>query len=353
MKILFGVFDWGLGHATRDLPLIEALLKKRHTVHILSTGRALELLRRHFGPRCEYFDVPSLGNPYTRTRFHSLSVLLHGVGILRNLRRARRMTAAIIGKGRYDKVISDVRYDVYDKGENSYFINHQVRFISIPVAQLASEWWLSRRQAHFKYVIVPDFDKENLTGALSHDLKLIPKERIRYIGVLSQVRKRPMRKDIDYFISLSGNEPQRTLLEEKILAQLGGLRGRIVVTLGARGRATPRVPKNVTVHDFLPAQEQERMMNRARFIICRSGYTTVMELYELDIRHALLIPTPGQTEQEYLADLYEERGEYHHVSQYRLDLPRDIAEARRFTGFKQQWKTKESVERFMKIVMEE
>jgi UDP-N-acetylglucosamine:LPS N-acetylglucosamine transferase len=104
------------------------------------------------------------------------------------------------------------------------------------------------------------------------------------------------------------------------------------------------------VYSFLNARQQEEIMCRSKMVITRSGYTTIMELYELDIKHALLIPTPGQTEQEYLADLYEKRGQYHHVTQYRLKIRKDIKAARKFKGFKQQGTTKDSVKKFMKII---
>jgi len=91
-------------------------------------------------------------------------------------------------------------------------------------------------------------------------------------------------------------------------------------------------------------------MNRAKFIITRSGYTTIMELAELGKTRVLLLPTPGQTEQEYLADYYEQQKYFHHVSQYRLRLADDIAKARKFRGFDPPWKTKDSVDRFMNIL---
>jgi predicted glycosyltransferase len=350
MKILFGVFDWGLGHATRDIPLIEELLRTRNTVHIISTGRALALLRKHFGRRCEYFDVPSVGNPYTKTSFLTLSFIAFTPKMVTNLRRAHKITAKIIARERYDKVISDCRYDVYDTPDNSYLINHQVRFKSFPGCQATAELLLSHMQAHYKYIIIPDFAKHDLTGMLSHDLTFIPESRIRYIGILSQVRKLRCRKDIDCFISISGPEPQRTLLEKRILEQAGSLRGNVVIALGKPEQKRCEHRGNATIHSFLDAREQERMMNRAKFIVARPGYTTVMELNELGIRHALFIPTPGQTEQEYLADLYEKRGEFHHVSQHKLDLANDIAAAKGFSGFSRTGKTADAVRQFMEII---
>jgi predicted glycosyltransferase len=360
MKILFGVFDWGLGHATRDIPLIAALLEE-HEVHILSTGRALTLLKAHFGDRCVYYDVPSVHAPYTRTRLFKLRFSLLAPRMIRDLRRARRKSKAII-RGRFDKVISDCRYDVYDTPENSYLINHQLRFKTPPGAERLLEKWLAARMRMYRYVLVPDYEDRNLTGVLSHDLRYIPREKVKYIGILSRLQKRDVPQDIDCFVSLSGPEPQRRMLEERILAQVQYLRGTVVIA-GGRPETPGLVPQttrdrrpaatadgNVEYYGFLDAGRQEEMMNRAKSIITRSGYTTMMELVELDKTRVLLLPTPGQTEQEYLADYCEGRDYFHHVSQYRLRLPGDLADASSGRGFTAPWKTCESVARFREIV---
>jgi len=349
MKILFGVFDWGLGHATRDLPLIEALLK-RHEVDILSTGRALQILQQRFGTRCRYFDVPSLIVPYGRSRFFMPLFIARIPNMLIDLVRARRKSAAIIAQHKYDVVISDCRYDVYDRPENSFLINHQLRFKLIPGIELIAEAWLAYRESRFGTLIVPDFPGSYLTGKLSSQLHFIDSQKIQYIGAVSQLQQLPLKKDIDYFISISGPEPQRTVLEERVLAQLHKLQGTIVVTLGKPELGTVTQQGRATIYSFLSTNDQERMMNRAKCVVTRSGYTTMMELHELGIRHALLIPTPGQTEQEYLADLYTERGDYVHVDQDELNLVRDTKHAATFNGFQPQWKTKESVKRFVHLI---
>src|SRR4030042_3923315 len=126
MKIAFGVFDWGSGHATRDIPLITELLKTSQ-VHIISTGRALKLLKDHFGDRCAYYDIPSVYPPYTKTPFFKVKFAFVSLKMIRSLRYARERSRKIIGTN-FDRVISDCRYDVYDQQDNSYLINHQLKF---------------------------------------------------------------------------------------------------------------------------------------------------------------------------------------------------------------------------------
>lgn len=348
MRVLFGVFDWGLGHATRDVPLIAELLRENE-VHILSTGAALELLKGHFGDKCTYYNVRSIYPPYTRTRLFKLKFSVSVPKMMRTLKRACRRSRRIIRTG-FDIVISDCRYDVYDRPENSYLINHQLRFKTPVGAERVLERWLASRMRKYRYVFVPDYEETNLTGLLSHGLRYIPREKVKYLGILSRLRKQDRPQDIDYFVSLSGPEPQRTVLERHILAQAPELPGRVVIAGGKPNGASQNGSKNVEYHSFLDAGRQEDVMNRAKFIITRSGYTTIMELTELGKTRVLLLPTPGQTEQEYLADYYEQQKYFHHVSQYRLRLADDIATARTFRGFDPPWKTKDSVDQFMKIL---
>jgi uncharacterized protein (TIGR00661 family) len=348
MKILFGVFDWGLGHATRDIPLIAELLKNNE-VHIISTGAALRVLKDHFGDKCEYYDIPSIYPPYTRTPFFQLKFALCSAKMVKSLKYARKNSEKIIGK-HFDKLVSDCRYDVYDYPENSYFINHQLRFKTPLGAERIFEKWLASRMNKFKYIIVPDFEEKNLTGKLSHHLRYINGDKIKYIGILSHLKKTDIEADIECFISISGPEPQRTLFENKILSQLDQLTGKIVIAGGNPGNKSNKSYKNVEFYSYLNAKEQENIMNRAKFIITRSGYTTIMELAELDKKKALLLPTPGQTEQEYLADYYETEGYFHHVSQYHVKLKKAIENSRGFTGFNPPWKTDRSVKEFMKVI---
>jgi uncharacterized protein (TIGR00661 family) len=348
MKILFGVFDWGLGHATRGIPLIAELLKNSQ-VHIISTGWALKVLKSYFQDKCEYYDVPSIYPPYTKTPFFKLKFTLFAPLIIKSLRYARSKSAGIIAQ-RFDRVISDCRYDVYDRPDNSYLINHQLRFHAPLGTQRFLEKWLASRTNNYRYIVVPDFEEENLSGKLSHNLRYINKDKIKYIGILSHLKKTDAEEDIEYFISLSGPEPQRTVFEKKILSRLSHLKGKIVIAGGNPDGRSRSLPANVEYHTFLNTKQQEDIMNRASFIIARSGYTTVMELAELNKTKVLLVPTPGQPEQEYLADYYEKKKYFHHVSQYRLKPERDSKKAARFKGFNAPWRTKESVRRFVEVI---
>jgi UDP-N-acetylglucosamine:LPS N-acetylglucosamine transferase len=153
-----------------------------------------------------------------------------------------------------------------------------------------------------------------------------------YIGPLSSIRRMDVEQDIDVFFSVSGIEPQRGLLEKLVLESLPKLRGRIVVTLGKPGDGSePRRVGNATVFDYLGRERQAEMLNRAKLVMTRSGYTTLMELAALG-RKALFVATPGQSEQEYLAQFHRERGHVWSEEQKHLDIPRDLERARAASG---------------------
>ena len=172
------------------------------------------------------------------------------------------------------------------------------------------------------------------------------RKRVFYSGILSGTRQLACTRDLDYLIVISGPEPQRTFLENVILSKIGDLDGSGVVLLGS-----PQKPKAATrcgdwtCVSYVSTEEKAELMNRARCVICRSGYTTLMELAELEKNHALLIPTPGQTEQEYLSWYYKEKGWYYSQDQGHLDLLADVEKTQKYHGFPAMPKTAENMRR--------
>jgi hypothetical protein len=141
-------------------------------------------------------------------------------------------------------------------------------------------------------------------------------------------------------------EPQRTALEKIILPQVQDLTGKKVVLLGNPSADQVARPDDDTeIRSYVSNEEKINLMCGARFIICRSGYTSMMDLAELQARKGLLIPTPGQWEQEYLSSYYRRRGWFMSQSQFHLKLRRDVERAECFSGFPQMPKTGENVRR--------
>jgi len=354
MKILFGVCSWGLGHATRDLPLIREMIKRGHKLTIVGRGRSLIFLEKELKENCSYLDIPDYSSPYSKRDLFVAKFVTYCPIYINEIVEEHTRIKKIIKRGGYERIISDNRFGIYDKYIPSFFISHQLRFIvpgRIKPLERATERFNYFFKRKFCKFLVPDYSQNSLSGDLSHNLKYFKEDKIEYLGPLSDFKKRETEEDIDYFISLSGPEPQRTLLEKKILRQVSSLTGKIIITLGKPEVYKEEMKGNIRIFTFLDRKRQEEIMNRSRLVITRPGYTTLMELALLR-KKALLIPTPGQTEQIYLAKYHKEKGNFYSISQNKLNLSRDVEEAKRYSGINSNDK-EDAVKNFMKIVFEE
>ncbi len=358
MRILYAVGSWGLGHAARSLPVIQALLDRGAEVTVASTGRALLLLRQELGERCQLLDWPDVPQTLGRSalEFYARSALALP-RMLHVMRRERAWTAELVRRRRFDRIVSDNRYGVQHPAVPSFHLAHSLRFIA-PGRVAALEWALEafnyRWFCGLRRILVPDTPQDRLSGDLAHHLRVFPPALLAYIGILSRIRTRDLPQDLDLFITLSGPEPQRTVLEEVLRRQLAAWRPaaaglRVVVALGRPEAPRREEVDGVVVYGYLDARGQEEMVNRARLVVARSGYSTIMDLAEVE-RRALLVPTPGQTEQVYLAAYHERRGAVRAVAQGRLSLPRDVAAAAARPGLRAREKTAAAVRRAVDLI---
>ncbi|HDO19438.1 MAG TPA: glycosyltransferase, partial [Thermoplasmatales archaeon] len=258
----------------------------------------------------------------------------------------------LVEKDGCDVIISDGRYDVYNRKIPSFLITHQVRIMNplrIKFLETGSEIFNLFFLKRFRKFLVPDYEEDSLSGDLSHNLKLIDRKYLCYIGVLSDFRRRDVKKDIDYLISLTGPEPQRGILEKRLMEQVNKLEGNIVVTLGRKGEEI--ASDNIRIYGIVGREKREELMNRSKLIVSRSGYSTIMDLAVIGTK-ALLIPTPGQIEQEYLASYHRHRGTFYAVEQNEIDLSRDTEEAMRMRGITRECSVERSVEKVLEVVHE-
>lgn len=346
--VLVSPLNWGLGHASRDIPIVRELLDRGHQVTVASSGNALELLRREF-PQCHFLTFEDYPIPYSSTRFFLPKFTAYLPLMIKATLDERRNLSRILSRGSYDMIISDNRMGVYSKEIPSFFITHQLRF-SVPVylwpVEILTLYINGLIHSKFDGVIVPDNEPgaATLSGKLSRSFLAMTNGRAYYSGILCSPEKMDVREDLDYLVIISGPEPQRTKLEEILLPQVKDLPGRKVVLLGSpQESSVDRPDEGIVIHSYVPDREKMELLNRARFVVSRSGYTTMMEVAELEKRHGLFIPTPGQTEQEYLSRYYRRRGWFLSRSQYRLDLAEDVDEAMEFSGFPRMPKTAENV----------
>ncbi len=313
------------------MPIIRALQKQGAEVLLASDGRAYQLLQQEF-PELPLFCLPAYNIRYPyRSMVVSMAVQLPK--ILRTMLLERRITEQLVQRHGIDAVFSDNRYGCCSCRVPSVFMTHQLHIrIGIPLLE-----WLVRQgnnawiKMFFDECWIPDAaGTPNLAGDLAHGHHL---PRTHYIGVLSRLQKLDVPQRYDAIAVLSGPEPQRTLLDEKILAQAQHSDLRVLIVGGRPEEKQHRwfSPK-VEYRSFLPSEALNEAMAAAKVVISRSGYSTVMDLAKLGKR-AVLIPTPGQTEQEYLARHFFEQGIFYMQSQDAFDLEKAVSVAERFSGF--------------------
>jgi Ni,Fe-hydrogenase III small subunit len=236
MEIIYGVCSWGLGHATRSLPVIRKLIAEKNTVTVISNGRSLDVLKKELGDAATYVDIPDYPMLLSEnTRQFLAKSMIYWPVFIKRIEDGLAELQKILDRKQYDCIVSDARYDMYSKTIPSFFISHQMRIMNpldIKMFERAMERFNMFFFKRYVGVIVPDYKEDNLSGDLSHNLRRIDGKKIHYVGVLSDFMKKPLKKDIDYLISISGPEPQRTMLEEKLAAQASELEGNVVITLG-------------------------------------------------------------------------------------------------------------------------
>ncbi|MBU0533611.1 MAG: hypothetical protein KJ887_02285 [Candidatus Omnitrophica bacterium] len=365
-RIFVSPLSWGLGHATRDVPIIRELLKRGHKITIASSGPSLVFLQKEF-PQCEFICFPDYPPPYTKSRFFIAKFTAYIPIMIHAIRVEEKKAWQFFKENKYDLIISDNRFGVYSPDVPSFLISHQLRFSAPKVLSFAEQWaqsFNSYYHSKFTRVIVPDNspDTVSLSGTLSLNTRKATQERIYYAGILSSIRKIDVVEDIDFLISVSGPEPQRTILEEVMLKQVQKLPGKKMVLLGKPSEnseyqlpsTTSKAGRNdsTTVKSHAGREEMSVLMNRAKFIISRSGYTTMMEIAELGKTKCLFIPTPGQTEQVYLSQYYMGKGWFYSKSQYSLDIIRDVEEAKKYSGFPAMQGSKSNAEKLYQELFE-
>ncbi len=355
MEIIYGVCSWGLGHATRSLPVIRKFIKEKNSITVISNGRSLELLKRELEDKATFVDIPDypmLVSENTR-QFLAKSIVYWPV-FIKKIEDGLSQLQKLLNKKQYDCIISDARYDMYNKKIPSFFISHQMRIMN-PLRIKMFERAMERFNLFFfkRYVgiMVPDYKEDNLSGDLSHNLQRIDENRIHYVGVLSDFKKRSMKKDIDYLISISGPEPQRSLLEEKLASQVSELEGKVVMTLGKTEDYSIIKKNHLTTYSFVTKELREALLNKAKLVVSRSGYSTIMDVAVVGTK-ALFIPTPGQIEQEYLSQYHNMRGTFYSVSQDAIDLKSDVKIAAEKTGITRECDVKKTVENILSIIIE-
>lgn len=350
-SILIAPLDWGLGHATRCMPLIDLCVQKKQRVLIAGNGDSFLLLKENY-PDLTFYELPAYNIKYDVGKNAAVQGLLQTPKILRTIQQENNVIKDIATKEKIDLIISDNRYGVRHSDIKSIFICHQIA-LQVPAPfqfmnPIFLRWHLM--QIHkFDALWIPDEENENnLSGKLSHHIDFkIPHA---YIGIQSRFSnyvKTPSFIDdlrFDILVVLSGVEPQRSFLENELKRTLKNNGKKILLVQGKTAAFNLSEENNITTISYLNTNDLFAALQKAQAIICRSGYSTIMDLAVLG-KKAIFIPVEGQTEQEYLARTLAEKKFAVECKQSKLNIEASLKVLEHSKGFTLHKISKEKLER--------
>lgn len=308
--IIISPLDWGLGHATRMMEVIN-YLKKDNKLFVVCAQNAYnyykEELKEEKNISLIFYKEKEIKYPTKKSIFGFFRLIFR---MAINTIKEYYFCQKIVKKLLPDIIISDNRYGFFSKKCKSYFFTHQV----FPISPLKI---FPRKFTHkcfsffmekFDKCLIIDDPKINLAGTLS---KLYPlkEEKYQYIGLLSRFKNNDYFPPIiyDYLIIISGIEPQRSQFENYILAKYKDTNQKIALVRGTFLQEKLNISNpNIKVWDFACNKQLKELILQSKTIICKSGYSTIMDCYILG-KEMILYPTKYQTEQEYLANLHNKK----------------------------------------------
>lgn len=319
-----------MGHATRCIPIINALLKANLEPVLASDGDALLLLQKEF-PLLKSVQLPSYNISYPKNGKNlKLKLFFQLPAIISAIRKERKMVVQLVDKENIAGIISDNRFGVYSKKVPSVYVTHQLNVLSGKTTFLSSKIHQKFIQK-FDECWVPDSNGiSNFSGDLGHLNK--HNFNLKYIGILSRFQPKELETTNEILVLLSGPEPQRTLLENRLLKEFQNFNGSILMVRGVFSAAEINATNNFKIVNYLLANELEEAINQSNFVIARSGYSTIMDLAALG-KMAFFIPTPGQFEQEYLAKTLQEKLIVPYAKQDEFTLAK-LVDLTKYSGFK-------------------
>ena len=346
-RILVAPLNWGLGHATRCIPLIKSLQQNQCEVILAANGAAAKLLQSEF-PTLTLLTPPATEITYSRSAtFFVWHLIVQLPRMIKQVQQEKKWIAKQIDMLQIEAVISDNRYGLFHPSIPSILITHQLevktglgKWINKIVTQL-----MRRLLRHFDELWIPDYTSAfSLAGELSHP-KTTSLPPVKYLGLLNRfaglTNSTPQHAG-SVLLMVSGPEPQRSLLEKIFREQLVTYPGDFTLICGkpkitqvknTEGKESLPLLYGIStnaIHEHLDAHQLQEEINNAEFIICRSGYTSLMELIPTG-KKLLLIPTPGQAEQTYLAKYCQEQGYAPYLTQKEFTLEKALQVIQQFS----------------------
>ena len=330
-RILVAPLDWGLGHATRCIPVINALLKRNAEVIIATSGGAAALLKKEF-PEIKQHALPAYNPRYPVNGNMVWGMAWQLPHFVKTIYNEHTRVNELVDAEKIDVLISDNRYGCYSKRCKSIFIGHQLHIL-MP----ASYKWMEPVVNRFNKRQIKNFDACWIPAPDNDLLRdLMPKRlpvNSRFIGYLSRLKKQTVENKYALMAIASGPEPQRTMFADMLRAQLkaSGLKS-LLVRAEVQDEEKTEVTDNYTEVNYLTSEKLNTAIAESDIVIARSGYSTIMDLAKLGKR-AIFIPTPGQTEQTYLAAQLTSKGIAFSMAQQGFNFEMALKESDKFGGF--------------------
>ncbi|RPH32751.1 MAG: hypothetical protein EHM93_07950 [Bacteroidales bacterium] len=329
--ILVCPLGWGLGHASRDIPIIESFLRDGHEVIVAGDEQSLALLSKRFvGIKTIHF--PSFKVRFSKRKSQLFPLIWIAIQLPYHILKEHFALNRLVKDYQIDLVISDNRYGLWCKNAKTVLITHQLKVL-FPTPfrsfELAGQWAVRFFAEKFDSCWIPDFlGSDNLAGELSHPSK-IP-SNAEYIGILSRflgIEINPTSINWDLVGVVSGPSPQRELFIEQVEKLVRRQKTKTLIMTGKPDEGTDIIEKNgIWYAGHLNDSTFASVLKSSKYLICRAGYSSIMDLVALGVK-CLIVPTPGQTEQEYLAKHLSNEGLFKVCQQNKLENI-DISEAK-------------------------
>lgn len=293
-KILYAALDWGLGHVTRSIGIIRELQAKNEVV--VACNKTQQALFATYFPQLVFLPLEGYRLRFSGKGNWGWDLLLQSRKFLKAIQSESEFVHKMVEKHNFDLIISDHRYGFCHSKIESVFITHQLH---LPLSKtfFPIQNWHEKRLRKFKQIWVPDEQNNKLAGKLSHP---IIHPDIRYIGYQSRFTL-PEIRDVkyDFLIVISGPKPYADQMMGEILLKLDFEHKKVAV-LSPPDVFLPVLPIHFEVFLLSNLKTDDGLFAQSETIVSRAGYSTLMDLKCLD-KNGILIPTPGQAEQLYLA----------------------------------------------------
>lgn len=330
-RILVCPLNWGLGHATRDIPIIRSFINHNFDVVVACDGASYNLLNEEFS-QLEFIRFPGYTVRYSKSNSQVMKMFFLIPKIIIWTFKENKILKHLVREKQIDVVFSDNRFGLWNKSTYNIFMTHQLKLIFPKRLRLLESIYqqiLKRIIKKYDECWIPDLEKEpNLSGELSHSKNNFGNKY--FIGALSQfagLKPEKINHEFDVLFILSGPEPQRSLFERIIYEQTKGLQLRFAIVRGTAEETENKF--NFPVKNLANTLELLELITKSKLIFCRAGYSSVMDLIVLK-KKAILVPTPGQTEQEYLAKYLIHKKIFYSVNQNKFNLEEAINKSLEF-----------------------